>query len=105
MRNDDIKTHYRLLNEESSVDTTIIEITVEPWYGIQYHYNRVQLAPENENNELPLKFEYDIDVVPDGVVIEEEDLVDFETFLGDVLVAIIVGKENEIRDDDSFESA
>lgn len=104
MRNNDIKSQFRLLNEESDVETTIIEITVEPWYGIQYHYNKVKLNPENEQHELPLQFEYDIDLVPEGIEVAADDIVDFETFLGDVLVAIIVGKENEIRDDDSFES-
>jgi hypothetical protein len=104
MRNSDISEHFRVLEEDSDVKTTIIELTVEPWYGIQYHYNTVKLQPETGDNELPLQFEYDIDHVPEGVEVAADDLVDFETFLGDVLVAIIVGKENEIRDDDSIES-
>jgi hypothetical protein len=105
MKNDDIKNQFRILDEDSDISTTLIELIVEPWYGVKYHYNTVKIQPETEDSELPLQFEYDIDYVPDGIVIEDgPPMIDFETFLGDVLVAIIVGKENEIRDNDTDES-
>ena len=105
MKNDDIKSQFRILNEDSDISTTLIELTVDPWYGIKYHYNTVKIQPETKDSELPLQFEYNIDLIPDGIIIGDgPDLVDFETFLGDVLVAIIVGKEDEIRDDNTNES-
>lgn len=89
---------YRLTEDTSSIDTTVIEITVDPYKDVLYYYQKVSLS--EVNNSAKLSFTYNILECPDGVDIHN-NVEDFETLLGDILASIICEKENELRDDNT----
>ena len=88
---------YRLTEDDSTVDTTVIEITVDPYKDVLYYYQKVSMSEADSSAKL--SFTYDIVNCPDDVDIHN-NVEEFETLLGDILVSIICEKENELRDND-----
>lgn len=101
---ENVQKTYTLLDEDASdTRTTKIRLDVDKYKGIVYHYGTVKLSPPNPDDILNVKFDYYIDTMPRGKEVGEdiESQKDFETLLGDILVSIIISKENEIRDNDT----
>jgi len=75
-----------------------IQLTDDKWNGIIYHYETVSVS-EDEDGGATLKFDYDIDSVPEHIDIDNllpEDQADFESCIGDILVSII---EEKVKDE------
>jgi len=52
-----------------------------------YKHNNIKFAPKpNANDEIPLKFDYDILVNPNQVKV---DTVDFQNYIGDILLEVV----------------
>lgn len=93
----DTKEWYTVTEEDSTIDTTVIKITVDPYKDVTYYYKTVGLHEVDEAAKL--KFTYDVIDCPSNIDISQS-VEDFETLLGDILVSIICEKENELRNDD-----
>jgi hypothetical protein len=93
---------YTILDEDSDSDTAKIRLDVDPYKGILYHYNTIQLGDEKEDGSVPLKYTYDIDFWPDSVDESHAKSAKLEKLMGDIVVAIIIEKENETRNNDTI---
>ena len=52
-----------------------------------YKHNHIKFAPEpNENDEIPLKFDYDVKVNPNNIDTTSED---FRNYIGDILIEVV----------------
>lgn len=72
-----------------------IKLLEDEFFGIIYHYVTVEAQEAEDGSYCTLKFEYDIDSVPEGFEMEsltEEKHKLFETTLGDILVGFIEEK-------------
>jgi 3-oxoacyl-ACP reductase-like protein len=83
---DDLKPRPHQVLESRATGQTAIKLTEEPYSGIIFNYDRVEFVPDDENDKLHIKFEYDI-VNDNGVKYVKEEL---ETYLGDFLQELIM---------------
>lgn len=94
----DAREWYTVTEEDSTIDTTVIKITVDPYKDVTYYYQTVGL--HEADDAAKLKFTYNVIDCPSNININET-VEDFEVLLGDILVSIICDKENELRNNDS----
>lgn len=71
-------------NKANGMDA--IKLLDEPFSGIIIAYGRVQFEPDEANDRLVLKFEYEI---LDKAGKDFNDMKPFETYLGDLLQELI----------------
>lgn len=93
----------------STANTMCVKITDGYFKDVVYHYKRVRINEPTDNIPDPsMTFEYEIDDVPETVVIENltpELHEEFETLIGDILINIIQEKlDNESRENNSQSS-
>lgn len=90
-----MKQHIKVCEEDSSANTAVLEIINYPKFnGIKYSYGAVSLG-DGEGEELKVRFDYDIIETPTTTDIEtfsENDMKEFDTLLGDVLVSFVLTK-------------
>ena len=69
--------NYKIVNDEA------VQLIDGPFVGVTYRYGAVVLEPDEEKDELRLKFEYNVleGDVPDPVV--------FKQYIGDILYGMI----------------
>ena len=72
--------------ESKSNGLEAIRLTDEPYKGIIFQYGKVELQPDEENDKLHLKFEYDI--LDQNKKIFKEEI--FEKYIGDLLQQLIM---------------
>ena len=93
-----MQRHVKVCEEDSSANTAILEIRNYPKFnGIKYSYGAVSLG-DGEGEELKVRFSYDIFETPVTTDIEafsENDMNEFDTLLGDILVSFVLTKGKE----------
>lgn len=94
----------------STANTMCIKITEGYFKNVVFHYKRVRVnEPSVEIPEPSLTFEYEIDDVPETIVVEEltpELHEEFEILIGDILVNVIQDKiDRDAREDNSKPSS
>tara|TARA_R110000803_G_scaffold183535_1_gene245859 strand:- start:429 stop:752 length:324 start_codon:yes stop_codon:yes gene_type:complete len=87
-----IRNDYDVLFDEYPDEKLArIKLTSGQWQGIVYNYHTIGFV-EQDNDDAVLKFEYDIIHTPKHLDVEgltKEDKIEFEDYLGDILVSII----------------
>jgi len=78
-----------------------IRIDEGAFAGLVYHYNTVSVGDTEHVREgtdvVKFSFDYDVDEYPENYhELDEYELIDLETLLGDILVAIILEKEQNV---------
>lgn len=72
---------------ESKIDgMQAIKLTDEPYSGIIYTYGKVEFVPDEENDKLTIKFDYEIHDMNSKQLGNKEP---FEKYIGDILQEII----------------
>ena len=87
-----IKDQYVFITNKNE-DMQCIGIKKGKYHGVVYKYGKVTLGEENDDGNLPFRFEYDIldnNMIPRS----EFDDDNFFKLLGDILVDIIERQEN-----------
>ena len=87
-----IKDQYVFITNKNE-DMQCIGIKKGKYHGVVYKYGKVTLGEENDDGNLPFRFEYDIldnNMIPRS----EFDDESFFKLLGDILVDIIDRQEN-----------
>jgi hypothetical protein len=86
----------RVSDDDSKDNTAVLEIINYPKFnGIKYSYSNVGVGEEESDGSLSLQFEYNIESTPANMDIEtfsENDMEEFHTFLGDVIMAMVLTK-------------
>ena len=86
-------------NFTSTSNTAVLEIVNYPKFnGIKYSYNKVTVKEVSFDNGLNVQFEYNIEDTPeemDPETFSENDMEEFHTFLGDVMMAFVTSKYGE----------
>ena len=72
--------------ESKSTGLEAVRLTDEPYKGIIFQYGKVSFTPDEENDKLHLKFEYDI-LDQNNKIFKEEI---FENYIGDLLQQLIM---------------
>jgi len=68
-------------------DFACIQLLIGEYKDVVYKHNNIKFAPKpNANDEIPLKFDYDILVNPNQVKV---DTVDFQNYIGDILLEVV----------------
>ena len=99
-----MKGKYTFVAKEGDDLASICIINNGKYHGVVYKYGVVSVAEEeDENGNLPLRFEYDI--VDNCGVSKEEFDEEFFTLIGDILVNIIDTQDEDIDDDEEEEDA
>jgi|TARA_R110000744_G_scaffold113666_1_gene212841 hypothetical protein len=94
-----MKGKYTFVAKEGDDLASICITNNGKYHGVVYKYGVVNVAEkEDENGNLPLRFEYDI-VDNYGVSREEFDK-EFFTLIGDILVDIIENQDEGVNDND-----
>jgi hypothetical protein len=94
-----MKGKYTFVVKEDDDNVSICITDNGKYHGVVYKYGVVSVAEkENEDGNLPLRFEYDI-VDNYGVSREEFDK-EFFTLIGDILVDIIENQDEGVNDND-----
>lgn len=70
---------YKVVNDE------VVQLLEGPFVGIAYKYGKVELVPDEQNDILRVKFEYDI--MNDQ---EPSDVQQFEIYIGHILYDLIM---------------
>ena len=80
-------------------DFSCIKITEGKFKDIIYHYGKVGFAKEeNENGQLPMKFDYVIDKNPNDVdTLDNQEFIDY---IGDILIELL---EQKVKDGTAIE--
>ena len=87
-----IKDQYVFITNKNE-DMQCIGIKKGKYHGVVYKYGKVTLGEENDDGNLPFRFEYDI--LDNNMIPREEfDDENFFKLLGDILVDIIDGQED-----------
>lgn len=91
---DHAKEYYEVLKDDSDITKTAkIKIIKGEYTGVIYHYDVVKIK-ESDVDNLTLDFSYDIDTMPEGIVLEEDKQIrQFEQTIGDILVSFIISSE------------
>jgi len=76
-------------------DTALIRITDGKFINFIYQYKDVSINDLDENDELKLKFSYELQAAPESYTYENEDAdkKEFEHVLGNILYDIIVNSD------------
>ena len=76
-------------------ETAQIRITKGKFINFVYSYDKVNVTPPTENDELKLSFNYELIEAPESYEYEDEeaDKADFEETIGDILYDIIVNTD------------
>jgi nicotinamide mononucleotide (NMN) deamidase PncC len=72
--------------ESKTTGLEAVRLTDEPYKGIIFQYGKVSFTPDEENDKLHLKFEYDI-LDQNNKIFKEEI---FEKYIGDLLQQLIM---------------
>ena len=73
--------------QKSGDDFACIKLIGGDYDGVVYKHNNIKFAPEpNENDEIPLKFDYDVLVNPNQVKV---DTIEFQNYIGDILLEVV----------------
>ena len=72
--------------ESKNTGLEAIRLTDEPYKGIIFQYGKVSFTPDEQNDKLHLKFEYDI-LDQNNKIFKEEI---FEKYIGDLLQQLIM---------------
>jgi len=72
--------------ESKNTGLEAIRLTDEPYKGIIFQYGKVSFTPDEENDKLHLKFEYDI-LDQNNKIFKEEI---FENYIGELLQQFIM---------------
>ena len=68
-------------------DFAAIQLIGGDYDGVVYKHNNIKFAPKpNENDEIPLKFDYDVLVNPNQA---EVDTQQFMNYIGDILLEVV----------------
>jgi len=68
-------------------DFAAIQLIGGNYDGVVYKHNNIKFAPKpNENDEIPLKFDYDVLVNPNQA---EVDTQQFMNYIGDILLEVV----------------
>ena len=68
-------------------DFSCIKILEGDFEGVIYKYNHVKFAPKpNEEDKIPLKFDYDVMNNPNKSSVESEE---FKQYIGDILIECV----------------
>jgi len=90
---DQTKNKKYVFVQRDGDDFSCIKITEGTYKNVIYTYGHVQFAPTpNANDEIPLKFDYDIKSNPFEVDVRSED---FKNFIGDILVEVVERQLND----------
>jgi hypothetical protein len=90
-------SRIKVSDDDSKDNTAVLEIINYPKFnGIKYSYSAVSVGDEQAaDGSLPLTFEYNIESTPADMDIEtfsENDMEEFHTFLGDVILSMVLSK-------------
>ena len=78
--------NYKFVMKEGD-EHACIQITKGDFAGVVYNYSHIKLASEeNEHQELPLSFKYDIMVNPNQVDIKSQEFI---TCIGQILIEVV----------------
>lgn len=85
--------------ENTDEDFIRIKIVKDEFEDIEFHYLKVSFFDPEKEETFKLKFEYEIDTLEKRNEILENDEIRyrFEKLLGDILVAILVKFDGQIR--------
>ena len=81
-----IKDQYVFITNKNE-DMQCIGIKKGKYHGVVYKYGKVTLGEENNDGNLPFRFEYDI--LDNNLIPREEFNEEFFRLIGDILVDII----------------
>ena len=81
-----IKDQYVFITNKNE-DMQCIGIKKGKYHGVVYKYGKVTLGEENDDGNLPFRFEYDI--LDNNLIPREEFNEEFFRLIGDILVDII----------------
>ena len=81
-----IKAQYVFITNKNE-DMQCIGIKKGKYHGVVYKYGKVTLGEENDDGNLPFRFEYDI--LDNNLIPREEFNEEFFRLIGDILVDII----------------
>ena len=81
-----IKDQYVFITNKNE-DMQCIRIKKGKYHGVVYKYGKVTLGEENDDGNLPFRFEYDI--LDNNLIPREEFNEEFFRLIGDILVDII----------------
>ena len=81
-----IKDQYVFITNKNE-DMQCIGIKKGKYHGVVYKYGKVTLGQENDDGNLPFRFEYDI--LDNNLIPREEFNEEFFRLIGDILVDII----------------
>ena len=81
-----IKDQYVFITNKNE-DMQCIGIKKGKYHGVVYKYGKVTLGEENDDGNLPFRFEYDI--LDNNLIPREEFNEEFFRLSGDILVDII----------------
>ena len=81
-----IKDQYVFITNKNE-DMQCIGIKKAKYHGVVYKYGKVTLGEENDDGNLPFRFEYDI--LDNNLIPREEFNEEFFRLIGDILVDII----------------
>ena len=79
--------------QKTDEDFACIQLLSGEYKDVVYKHNHIKFAPEpNENDEIPLKFDYDVKVNPNNIDTTSED---FRNYIGDILIEVV---EKQLED-------
>ena len=68
-------------------DFAAIQLIGGDYDGVVYKHNNIKFAPKpNENDEIPLKFDYDVLVNPNQAEVDTQQLMNY---IGDILLEVV----------------
>ena len=74
-------------------DFACIQLLIGEYKDVVYKHNNIKFAPKpNANDEIPLKFDYDVKVNPNNI---DTTSVDFRNYIGDILIEVV---EKQLED-------
>ena len=73
--------------QKTDEDFACIQLLSGEYKDVVYKHNHIKFAPEpNANDEIPLKFDYDVLVNPNQVKV---DTIEFQNYIGDILLEVV----------------
>jgi len=84
---DQTKNKKYVFAQKTDAEYTAIKLLEDKYRNVIYKYGKVAFAKEeNENGNLPMKFDYDILSNPEGKDIDNQEFIDY---IGDILIEIM----------------
>ena len=100
----EIKKTYRLVpdpTDPENGESICIEINEGPFKECVLQFGKVKMKAADETDELTAEYEYDIKYVPEhvkDVEFTDEEGEQFESMIGDILMAMFYEKSKEIEE-------